>query len=272
MRHHTAVSPASHAAFLAILFFASVPAMARQTSPAAVTAPIVAVPPKNLFEALPNLRWDPALNGPLIIVVPQAATPTRPPKKPGEKEAPPLPPVPSLTSGVYRTSELLDYFGRRIVRLRGVTVFAPAQLVVVNTNLGKPDIYSSLYFQEKLQILAMTLQPGQWSLIGGPNGLGMGDLSLEQRDIFNALLPNPLVYTVTPPPASSRIEAGGDVPIKQEPPLKRTLTDAQRGSIRLRMNREAIFYSPSVDPSSLWDVGYISAIRKGRFLWRSANF
>ena len=233
--------------------------MAQQLPPAAATAPAVAGPPKNLFEALPNFRWDPAQNGPLIIVVPQAATPTRPPKKPGEKEAPPLPPFPSMISGVYRTNELLDYYGRRIVRLRGVTVFAPAQMIVLNTNLGKPDLYAKMSMTDKMQILEASLTPSQWQSISSPNGLGMGDLQGEQRDIFNALLPNPFVYRVTTMPSPGELSRAlnGEALTKREPPVKKTVTDAQRSSIRLRINRETTLFSPSVDPSSPFNIGIV---------------
>ncbi|MES2462401.1 MAG: hypothetical protein V4671_17595, partial [Armatimonadota bacterium] len=228
-----------------------------QTPQEAAAAPAVAAPtataPKNLFEALPNLRWDPAERGPLLIVVPQAATPTKPLPVKG---APPVtlqPPV--LQAGEYRTSDLLDYYGRRMVRLRGVTVFAPAQMVVLNTNLGKPDLLYKMSIQDKIQVLQSTLTPAQWRLFSSPNGIGIGDLDREQRDVFESLLPNPFVYRVQQ--TVSGLEEMGDVKVKREPPAKITATDAQRSGIRLKIHRETTLFLPSKDPSSPFNIGYV---------------
>jgi hypothetical protein len=263
MRHHAVVMPVVKVAVLVLIGAATsllLPAISpvfalQEPTPATTNAPAVPAKPKNLFEALPNLRWDPALNGPLIIVVPQAATPTKPLKKPGDTQEPVLLPFPELKFGEYRTSDLLDYFGRRLVRLRGVTVFAPAQMVVLNTKLGKPDIYAKMQFRDKIQILEATLTPTQWRRIASANGLGIGDLQGEQRDVFTALLPNPFVYQETSTPSGAVL--GTELRVQREPPLKKTVTDSQRNGIRLRIHRETRLFLPSVDTSSPFNVGYV---------------
>jgi hypothetical protein len=224
--------------------------------------PVTNAAPKNLFEAIPNLRWDPAVQGTLLMVAPQIITPPKPDQQTENeddeaevKKPLPAPIPPGLVSGVYRTPELLDYFGCRQVRLRGLTVFAPSTMVVLNTKLGKPDLYEKLGMEKRLQFLQATLTLEQWKQIGSPQGIGRGDLQGEQRELFDNLFPISFGYQIGT--VGSILEESGETRVTKKPE-RRMFTAAQRSGIRLRMVRETLLFLPSANPGRPYNVGFLS--------------
>jgi hypothetical protein len=182
------------------------------------------VPPATsptLDDALPKLAYDTARFGALLVVDPKG---TKPPAG-----AAPLPDAPA--SG-YKLNELAAAFGRKPVRVgTSLTVLAPTEMVVLNDRPGPPDPAAGLRGDEILCYLAASLTPAQWEKLGGAAGLGAADLTPEQRQMFDALVPNPLRVRRDPPAGSPAGTA----------PQTVTLTDAQRSQIRLRLGRAVSF-------------------------------
>ncbi|MES2461775.1 MAG: hypothetical protein V4671_14420 [Armatimonadota bacterium] len=204
--------------------------------------------PKTLRDALPDLYWDPASRGPLLIVAPQTATLVK-------RDKNPLPP-PVRVSGVYRLPDLVEYFGRRTVRLNGITVVAPAEMVVLNRKLPKPDIYADMFQSDKIRMMLASLTPAQWHLLVSTNGLGMGDMDEKQRDLFDSVLPKPLMYTTRT--AGSNEEETSEFSTKRTATSRTIITDVQRSGVRLRIHRETRFSLPPEDSSSRGLAGSIS--------------
>jgi hypothetical protein len=248
-----AVMPAAFALLLGLAPSPSGATPQNERPRAASTAKLPLSTPKTLRDALPDLYWNPAARGPLLIVAPQTATPVK-------RDKNPLPP-PVPVSGVYRLPDLEQYFGRRTVRLNGITVVAPAEMVVINTKLGKPDIYADMFQSDKIRVLLASLTPAQWRLLTGTSGLGTGDLDQKQRDLFDSVVPNPLMYTTRT--AGSNEEETSEFSTKRTATSRTTITDAQRSGGRLRIHRETRFSLPPKDSSSRGLAGSISRAAPG---------
>jgi hypothetical protein len=150
-------------------------------------------------------------------------------RKPLETFVPPQSPE-LLPDGRYRVPDLAEYFGCRIVRLPGLSVLAPKEMVVLNAKPGKPDYFADLSQEEKLRMLQASLSEAQWKLLGSEGGLGASDLSGKQRELFIASLPNPLVIV--------KPEVYGSDSRSSKPPEKPIiLSGGQLGTVRLRLNR-----------------------------------
>ena len=200
------------------------------------------VPLSTLGKALDNVFWEPSQRGPLIAVAPEVVRPAwqtanrRPQVGPDGSFVSVLPPSPSppepTTDGRYRPAEIADYFGQRVVRLKGISVVAPLEMVALNTKPGKPDYFADLRRDEKLRMLQASLTGVQWKLLGSDEGLGANDLSGNQRDLFLSTLPDPM-----------RIRKLQGASIN---PDDRTviLSGNQRVAVRLRLNRVTQYSVP----------------------------
>ncbi|MBC7809452.1 MAG: hypothetical protein H7145_25235 [Akkermansiaceae bacterium] len=78
-------------------------------------------------------------------------------------------------------------------------------------------------FSEELPLFG-SLTKSQWRAIASPGGMGFGDLSPDQRELWETLVPNPFVYTRNP--------AGGEASV-------RVLSETERHAVRLRVKLEA---------------------------------
>jgi hypothetical protein len=193
--------------------------------------------PSTLKVGLDVAAWDASQRGPLLAVAPEAVIPAwqtvmRKPQFGPDGSPLPFTFVPSrppelLSGGHYRVPDLADYFGHRLVRLRGLSVLAPTKMVILNTKFGKPDYFADLPRQGKLQMLQASLNAAQWRQLGSESGLGASDLSRNQRELYLSFLPNPMVIC-TP-------GVVGDKPI--------VLSGPQRNNIRLRLNRAVASFS-----------------------------
>ena len=227
--------PSAPAAALTILALTASPFTrnAGAQNPAPTQSPVSPVQSQSrsrvdtLVGPLEEAPWDVARQGTLLTVDPQN---TRP-------ESSASPAAAGATDG--RRASLRDVaarFGRKIVRVGGITVLAPTTMAVLNTRPGKPDVLAGLSRSDRLQALLATLTSAQWRLLGSPRGLGASDLSgPDQRDLFLAVLPSPLqIYEV---------EASG----AWNPARPIVLPAAERARTRLRLVRTATFRFTGLD-------------------------
>ncbi len=229
-------TPLLAAVTLAVLA-AALPVTAQQATPPPVpspTAPAPSTPARiaTLDKALEKASWDPALRGPLLVVSPQNTRLSRPKALPGElyPDPPPQSLPPPAYDG-YRLNTLAPYFGRKLVRLGSLSVLAPTQMVVFNTRPGKPDLFTGLRRPEKIRLLQAALSPAQWRLLGAPQGLGLSDLTGEQKTLFLSLLPEPFTLHKLVQ------ENVGRGTFDNKKGSQVTLSAAQRAALRLRLNR-----------------------------------
>ncbi len=195
-------------------------------------------PPVTLQSLLDKVVWNPDERGALLIVAPEKTTRDRDRPRPiaggvMTSGGPSKLPEPGAGGG-YRLEALGDYFGRRLMPVgNSVTVCAPATMTILQTRLPPPSPYAGMSAGEKLRLLQSGLTSAQWRKIGDANGLGAGDLSREQRDLFLSLLPDPFVVQ----------------PVKRDDANRRTnyyderadtgitLTPAERRNVRLSLRR-----------------------------------
>jgi hypothetical protein len=193
----------------------------------AATGLAPAQPPRpalqSLNDVIGELSWNPAARGPLIIVAPEKALPER------DQEGK-LPAPPEQGPDGYRIQDLATYFGFRLVPCGGVSVFAPATTQVLATRFPRPDVYAGFSASQLLTLLAASLTERQWQQLGSELGMGLADLSGKQRDIFNALIPDPLRIV--------RSTLDGERQMHTE---TLTLTAAQRNAARVRLRKRVTF-------------------------------
>ena len=183
--------------------------------------------PETLDVILKNVDWEPSTQGALLIIDPKKVYETshwEPRGDGGALEVHSL--APQSSNGRYRLALWEQYFGRSIVSVGTLSVFAPAMMRTLNyRDLPPPDPYAGMDESKKLMLFASRLTPAQWRLLGGQNGIGLNDVSGKQRDLFESLLP----------PSPARIITGtqGENLVEET-----TLTPEQRLDIRLRAVRK----------------------------------
>ncbi len=177
-----------------------------------------------LDAVLERVSWDPSRRGPLIAVDPGNTEPAA---------AEPLPPRPP---GGLALRAVARHFDRKVVSLETLTALAPRTMVVLNTRPGRPDFRAGLGRDKRLLHLLGSLDAGQWSKLGGAEGLGMGDLTPEQRPLFLAFLPDPFRV------ARVRKSDGWLRKIPEEEPVT-----VDPGAVRMRLRRAADLLLPGKD-------------------------
>lgn len=187
----------------------ALPASARQA-----VVGVTATSGPTLGDVLPQLRWNVAQSGSLLVVDP---------KNVSSRTALPTPP----DTG-YRLTTLAPVFARKVVPVGTVTVLAPTEMAVLATRPGVADPDKSLRRDEVMRRLAASLTPRQWEMLGSAEGLGAADLDGAQRSLFLTLLPDPFR-------AASR--AGGTAV---------TLSESQRTQVRVRVAKAVnwTFHAP----------------------------
>lgn len=189
-------------------------------------------PPGERFQEALN-AWDAVRSGPLIAIDPARVSPhalevqrRRPPGAP-PRDFPvqdPLPPDAPLM-------QVVEYCGRKLVRFGSLSAVVPVEMKVLNTKLGKPDILSDLPRDVKVRLLAASLSPGQWRQLGGPNGIGMGDLNRDQQSLFLSILPDPFTV-IKCQVKGTQLQSTRD---------RVTLAREERSRVRLRLDRMPLF-------------------------------
>lgn len=265
LQGHRAASLLSGVALLSVLAVAPIRfAYCQPPEPATATAPGDQSPgdqtpkkpagPKTLEEVLPELDWDVAKRGPLIIVNPKFITRFQPtpgnfgiggpetedaPTEVGEDgkpvagvEVPPgenpyiIPPAPRTG---YNLNQLAPMLSQRIVRLPTLTALAPNTMPVIPSSVPPsllPFMDAADYdTSASLTIFLGTLTEAQWRQIGSPEGLGTSGLNEQQRYFFSRLLPSKASIQQV------RREQTGD----QKPPPAIPMTQALRSQMRVRI-------------------------------------
>ena len=95
-----------------------------------------------------------------------------------------LPPKPSATP-----SEVAASFGKSNPTFGQVLAIGPPLMVLLNPDPGTPDPFAGMPYYDVVPLFAATLTEAQWTALTGPAGLGIGELSEAQRQLFNQLLP-----------------------------------------------------------------------------------
>jgi hypothetical protein len=200
---------------------------------------------RSLKDGLDQMAWNGETRGPLLALRPEGVMQKMPERDPDDWYTPYKPPQPlgaPANSRGYRVEELGAYFGRRVIRCGSLSVLAPDEMVVLNVPTTPANPFADLRREEKMALLQATLTPEQWRMFASPNGIGLGDLKQEQKQLFLSILPNPMrVMKMTPSPDGygNRIES---VP-GQDP--RTTLSEAQRQATRLRLNRTVNMMIPA---------------------------
>jgi hypothetical protein len=112
------------------------------------------------------LRYDPLERGPLLVVNPVLRKP----------------PV-SINLNSY-----VEACDGRIFTAGNLNIVAPREQVVLNTKLGKPNPFANMPPAERLKLFLGTCSEEQWKLLGN-SGLGIGNVTEEQKALFLSLLP-----------------------------------------------------------------------------------
>ncbi|MGC4042426.1 MAG: hypothetical protein QM758_01325 [Armatimonas sp.] len=135
-----------------------------------VTGVRAQLPPQIPIEAIlapwEPLRYDPAEKGPLLVVRPFLQS------RPASN---------SLTG-------YTDAFHGRLVVSGNLTVIAPRERVVLNTKPGPPNLFANMPAPERLKLFLGTCSEAQWKALGS-GGLGLRDVTDEQKALFQSLLP-----------------------------------------------------------------------------------
>ena len=126
-------------------------------------------------------------------------------------------------------------FDRMLVSTGTISVLAPTQMTLIEDNpRERPNLYDGLPRDLKVKYLMSTLTPQQWKTLG-ERGLGVDDLTGEQRPIYLSLLPDPFVLN------RWSVDANGKVGDKI---TQVTLTPEQRAQVRLRVHRNVQVLAP----------------------------
>lgn len=197
--------------------------------------------PATLENALEKTAWNVSARGPLLVV---DAANTRRWTPPVDATLPPevLPPPPALpplgAAGGWNLNIVAPYFGRKVVATGSVSVVAPILMTVLNPKPGAPNLLADLKSNELHQMLFASLTPAQWKLLGSARGIGAGDLSAVQRDLFWAYLPDPITLRRVPASKQGVRNTGGTVSV---------LTNSQRAVVRLRFGLDVFLRLRSAD-------------------------
>lgn len=190
-----------------------------------------------LNDALTRLDWDPAKRGPLIIVAPdkiRLAT--------NQETGSPFSPPDSGTNG-YPVNSLAAPFDLRLIPCGSVFALAPATMVTLATRLPDPDPYSDMLPGDRMKLFRASLTPDQLRKLISPGGIGIEDMSREQRPLFLALLPN----------GQRVVRTTGDPDAPRTPPIEITAT--QRAGIRLSIRKQLDWFFTDDKSSTMMEFG-----------------
>lgn len=122
----------------------------------------------------------------------------------------------------------LAQFGRKLIRVGELAAIVPETMVVFDEKLTKePDFYEGLPRRSKVIYLLALLNKGQWDKAVG-KGIGLNDLSGEQRNVFMSLLPKPLKWSTT------KVDKEG---FPSDPIEPQVLSGNALNQVRLRLTR-----------------------------------
>lgn len=121
------------------------------------------------------LRYDPKQQGPLLFVTQNRFALEYDVKN--EQAARQL-------SGGKTPAQFAERMKRRVIKVGNITTLVPPTMKEIVKNLGKPDPYVGLRFDQRFVLLLGTLTREQWKQAGSTDGIGFNSLTTEQRSLF----------------------------------------------------------------------------------------
>ena len=221
---------------LGVIFFAlpagvipgSLPARAQETMTQALPAPRPGKP-MTLQQGLAQLDHTP--KGITLTVGPQWE----------DLPKDSLPPQPSATP-----SDVAGVFGKANLTFGSVMAIGPPTMVLLNPSPGVPDPYAGMAAYDVVPFFAASLTPAQWTSLTSEQGLGIGELSDTQRQLFTQLLPDghlrvaPWFGDFNPTPAAEQ-DLSDQLPsthlrLKQTAEVQISIEGEQGGSYQMQNN------------------------------------
>ena len=189
---------------------------------AAETAPVTSVSDGSFDRSLLT-KWDAAARGPLLIVDPNDENRFL-----------------AFTSvGLSFNPKDATRMTRSVRQVGAISAVVPQYTYSVNRNANISPLLS-LTRPELWQLLEVSLTEPQIKALCGAGGLAASSLTGEQRQIYDLLLPNPLrVRELKGSSAKLYGEAAGEI----------TVSDADRGNVRLKMSLSSAAYLPVAAPT-----------------------
>lgn len=140
----------------------------------------------------------------------------------------------------------LAQFGRKLVRIGDLSAVVPETMVAFDDKLVKePDFYEGLPRRSKVIYLLALLNKSQWDKAVG-KGIGLNDLTGEQRSVFTSLLPKPLKWSTI------KVDKEG---FPSDPIEPQIVSGSALNQVRLRLTR-GLTIVPTAGRSSFYmDIG-----------------
>jgi hypothetical protein len=129
--------------------------------------------PRPLRALLQAAEWDATVLGPLLVVLPMESPPV-------------MMPLPASRIDLALVAKSAKM--RRVSSGR-VTTLVPHTMTVINTRPGKPDLFARLYPRDIAMVLLASFTSAQWQMVGSDKGIGIRDLTEEQRLIWSRIIP-----------------------------------------------------------------------------------
>lgn len=244
----------SRPAFLLFAVLAlAVPCHARQdtTGEAIPDAPPVRKTPGG---SAAEFRYDAGTQGVLFyIVLPRSREENGESAEAQSDSPPPVPEQKPDTDPARRTAaQFAASINHRLLREAHLSALVPQTMFVVAPVPKNGDPFIGMGASERFQLLLGTLGAAQWKLAGGDTGIGAGDLTDEQRPLFDGLFPaTPFqlqTYRMSP-------ERGEDDEAVWQP-VGEEKTQPVRGA-RLRLRRQTTVSFTGADGD-----GYFSTVNR----------
>ncbi|MBC7805765.1 MAG: hypothetical protein H7145_06405 [Akkermansiaceae bacterium] len=121
------------------------------------------------------LRYDPKRQGPLLCVLQKGVLLEY--DDGGEKHA-------KQTAERKTPAQFAEAVGLRALVVGDITAIVPRTMKEIVKNPGKPDPYAGMQFAQRFTLLLAALTKDQWKQVGSENGIGLSDLTREQRSLF----------------------------------------------------------------------------------------
>ncbi|MBC7805766.1 MAG: hypothetical protein H7145_06410 [Akkermansiaceae bacterium] len=87
-------------------------------------------------------------------------------------------------------AQFAERTGRRAITVGDITAFVPPRMSEFVKSPAKPDPYAGLHFDQRFVQVLGSLSRAQWKQAGSANGIGVSDLTEEQRALFAGLWRN----------------------------------------------------------------------------------
>ena len=214
-----------------LLLLLAVPCHARQVTP---ETPSATVPPS--VAVLDSIRYNPKESGALFCV------------------APPSGHFSDAQQTERKTAaQFAESIQCRLLRETSVSALVPQAMFTVASVPKSGDPFAGMNGGERFQVLLGTLSAAQWNSLGGDTGIGIGDLTLEQRPLFAGMFPAEDFQLQTMRLLPERDEDGEALWEPQGEPQIHPVRGA-----RLRLRRQTMIAFPGADDSN----GYFSTVKR----------